>query len=176
MAPLPNNNTAVFYLDYSCEGKPHTLQIRYGTGSSALEAAGVADAFLSALGTNMYVMTIQGARVRDAGANVTYPVDWDGDNTYGSSTVGAYATAQYVNFVGRSIDGRRCRIAVFGWKGIVDDSDKNFRFPVSTDWVTAGLAALEALPFCPVSISGEVVNWQQYANTGINAYWRNHIR
>lgn len=176
MAPLPSNNTGVFYLDYTTEGQDHTMQIRFGTGSSALEAAGVADAFLAALGTNMYAMTINGARVRDAGASVSYPVTWDGDAVYGSGTEGLYATAQYVDFVGRSIDGRRARIAVFGWKGIVDTTDDNFRFSSSTGWVAAALAALEALPFCPVSISGEVVNWQQYANTGINAYWRNHIR
>lgn len=176
MAPLPSNNTGVFYLDYTTEGQDHTLQIRFGTGSSALEAAGVADAFLTALGTNIYVWTINGARVRDVGTNVSYPVTWDGDTTYGSGTEGAYATAQYGDFVGRSIDGRRCRIAVFGLKGIVDSTDDNFRFASSTAYVAAALAALEALPECPVSISGEPVNWQQYMNTGINAYWRNHIR
>lgn len=176
MAPLPSNSTGVFFLDYTTEGRQHTLQIRFGTGSSALEAAGVAEAFLTALGTNMYVMTVDGARVRDAGGSVTYPVTWGGPATFGSGTEGLYATAQYVNFVGRSIGGRRCRLAVFGWKGIVDTGDDNFRFSSAVGWVAAALAALEALPECPVSVDGDVVNWQQYANTGINAYWRNHIR
>lgn len=176
MAPLPSNNTGVFYLDYTTEGEDHTLQVRFGTGSSALEAASVVNGFLSAVEAQLYTLTVRGARVRDLGANVTYPVDWDGDDVYGSGSTGHYTSAFYMDFVGRSIDGRRCRVAVFGCKSLADSSGSDYRFSSATDWVAAGLAALEALPFCPVSISGEVVNWQQYANVGVNAYWRNHIR
>jgi len=27
-----------------------------------------------------------------------------------------------------------------------------------------------------VAIDGDVVNWHQYSNIGVNAYWRNQIR
>jgi len=176
MAPLPHNNTGIFYLDYSVAGFDHTLQVRFGTGSSALEAAGMTDAFLAALTTNIYLLTVIGARVQDIGTNVSYPVDWDGDDTYGSDAGLAYTSAFYYDFVGRSLDGRRARIAVFGAKSAADSLDANYRYGTATSWVVGALAALEALPACPVSISGEVVNWKQYANGGVNAYWRNHIR
>lgn len=176
MAPLPHNNTGIFYLDYSAEGFDHTMEIRFGASSSALEAAGVADAFLSAVSGQLFLHTIIGARVQDIGTNVSYPVEWDGDATYGSGTEGAYATAIYMSFVGRSLDGRRCRIYLLGAKNVADPGDHNYRYDTTASWVAGGLAALEALPACPVSISGDVVNWKQYANVGINAYWRNKIR
>jgi hypothetical protein len=176
MAPLPSNTTGVFYLDYHVEGEDHTLQIRFGEASSALEAASVADAFLAAVEDNLFLLTVLGARVRDAGGSVSYPVDWDGANTYGAGTTGHYASGIYMDFVGRSIDGRRCRISVFGAQNPVDSTGKDYRFTTDTAWVSGGLAALESLANCPVSISGEPVNWQQYANVGINAYWRNKIR
>lgn len=176
MAPLPNNNTAVYYLDYDVEGHGHTIQARFSETGSVNDAAAMLDAFLTAFGTNLYLINILGARVRDAGGNVSYPVTWDGDATYGSGTEGQYATAQYGDFVGRSIDGRRCRIAVFGVKGIVDTAGDDFRFPSSVGYVGAALAVLEASGDTPCSISGLPVNWHQYMNSGINAYWRNHIR
>lgn len=176
MAPLPSNNTAVYFLDYEVESHQHTIQARFGSGGSVNDAAAFLDAFLTAFGTNIYLLTIIGARVRDVGSDVTYPVTWDGAATYGSSTEGEYASAQYIDFIGRSIDGRRCRIAVFGVKGIVDTGQKDFRLASGVAYVGAALAVLEASSDVPVSISGEPVNWHQYANTGINAYWRNHIR
>lgn len=176
MAPLPSNSTGVFYLDYSVGGHDHTMQIRFGSASSALEAAGVADAFLAAVSSQLFLITIIGARVRDAGTNVSYPVEWDGELTYGTGADGEYTSALYMDFVGRSLDGRRCRIAVFGSKAGVDPADKNYRWDVTNSWVAGGLAALEALPNCPVTISDAPVNFKQYANTGVNAYWRNHIR
>lgn len=176
MAPLPSNNTGVFYLDYSVSQEDHTLQIRFGPGSSALEAQSVAQAFLTALEPVMYVNTIIGARVRDVGTNVTYPVPWTGDAVYGSGAGPHYTSGLYLDFVGRSIDGRRCRVALFGVNVVADGGDNNYRFDSSTTWVTAALAALESLPETPCSISGLPVNWQQYANCGVNAYWRNHIR
>jgi len=176
MAPLPSNNTAVYYLDYETEGHIHTIQARYGSGGSANDAAAMLDAFLTALGTNIYLYNIQGARVRDAGGSVTYPVTWDGASTYGSGTEGEYASAQYGDFIGRSIGGRRCRIAIFGVKGIVDTSGDDFRFPDTVGYVGAALAVLRASSDTPVAIDGDPVNWHDYMNSGINAYWRNHIR
>lgn len=176
MAPLPHNNTGIFYLDYSTEGHDHVMEVRFGTGSSALEAAGFADAFLSAVSSQLFLHTIIGARVQDIGTNVSYPVEWDGDATYGAGTEGEYATAIYMSFVGRSLDGRRARIYLFGAKNVADPGDHNYRYSTAASWVTGGLAALQALPECPVSISGEPVAWKQYSNVGINAYWRNQIR
>lgn len=176
MAPLPNNSTGVLYVDYTTEGEEHTLQLRFGDPGSFNDAMDVAVALFAAMDSFLYSISSIACRVRDAGGNVTYPVSWTGDEAYGSSTEGHYATAQYADFVGRSIDGRRCRVAFFGVKGIVDTTGKDFRFPSSTTWVGDVLAALRAGDTSPVSISGLVVNWYDYADTGINAYWRNRIR
>ncbi len=176
MAPLPPNNTAVYFLDYSVASHNHTVQCRFGSGGSVGDAGAFMDAFLTAFGTELYLITVIGARVRDQGSDVTYPVTWDGAATYGSDVGPEYASAQFADFIGRSIDGRRARIEMFGLKNIIDGSNNDFRKSSAVTWVGAVLAVLGASSDVPVSISGEPVNWHDYVNTGINAYWRNHIR
>ncbi len=135
------------------------------------------DAFLTALSPSLQQITIIGARVRDLGGSVTYPVTWDGDATYGGGAGDHVNSAMYLDFVGRSIGGRRARIAMFGATGPFDGASDDYRLTAAEDLsVAAALAVLEALAACPVAIDGDVVNWHQYANLGVNAYWRNHIR
>jgi len=175
MAPLPHNNTAIFYLDYQTCGHDHTMEVRFGSGSSAGEAAAMIDAFLIALDDYIRVWTVIGARVQDIGTNVSYPVTWDGEDTYGSGAGTEDESAQYLSYVGRSIDGRRYRQFAFG--SAVDHSSGKYRVQAGVDAkVAAALAVLEAAAECPVSISGQAINFQQYANCGQNSYWERQIR
>jgi len=177
MAPLPSNNTGVLYVDYTTCGEQHTLQFRFNTSASFNDSMALADGFLTALTGGLNLVTIDGARVRDAGTNVTYPVTWTGAATYGTTTGPHNESAYYYDFVGRSIDGRRCRVAVFGAGGDHDAADNDYRISASSSTaVAAAIAALESDGNAACSISGNAVNWQQYCNTGVNAYWRNHIR
>lgn len=177
MAPLPGNNTAVLYVDYSTCGHDHTLQCRYDDTASAGDAMALVDAFLTALDPGLTQTDIIGARVRDQGGSVTYPVTWTGAAQYGGTAGPAYKSAAYLDFVGRSIDGRRARIAVFGPGDFFDATNEDYRFTTADSAViAAAVAVLEGGIGTPCSISGEAVNWHQYANTGVNAYWRNHIR
>lgn len=177
MAPLPVNSTATLFVDYQTCGEGHTLQIRFGVGGSAGDAMTVADALLTALSGELRLITIQGARVRDLGGSVTYPVTWTGAATYGSGAGLHFETAYYMDFVGRSLDGRKCRVSVFGHAAPADLTGDDFRmFASDSSAVANALTALEADPNTPVSISGDTVNWHQYADIGTNAYWRNRIR
>lgn len=177
MAKLPSNSTAVVYLDYSVDGENHTLQMRRNETASNDDVMAVMDAFLLAISTQVDQITIIGARARDAGGIVTYPLTWPGDPAYGSGTGFHYQSANYADFVGRSIGGRRARVAVFGWKVQADVTNEDYRLTATENAsVAAALAVLEAGSGTPVAIDGDPVNWQQYANLGVNAYWRNHIR
>ena len=176
MAPLPTNNTAVLFVDYSTCLENHTVQMRYASDSSASEAMTALDAFLTGLDVTLNEVTILGARVRDEGSNVTYPVTWTGDATYGASAGTHEKSAWFIDFVGRSIDGRRCRIEMFGAVAAFDGTQHDYRIETDNTTVAAALAALEANGSAPCSISGLAVNWHQYANLGVNAYWRNRIR
>lgn len=177
MAPLPSNNTAVVYLDYNTCGEDHTLQMRHDGTASNDDTMAVMDAFLLALSPGLNLVTIIGARARDAGGAVTYPLTWPGDPTYGSGAGPHYESANFLDFIGRSIGGRRCRVSVFGWSVQADAGGEDYRLSASESTaVAAALAVLEAGSGTPVSIDGDPVNWHQYANMGVNAYWRNHIR
>jgi len=177
MAPLPSNTTAVLYVDYDTCSEGHTLQVRFGTTSSVSEAMDFVDALLTAMASVMFLHTITGARVRDLGGSVTYPVTWTGATTYGTGAGVHNASAYYMDFIGRSIGGRRCRIAVFGVGFASDDTNDDFRITAGESALVQNcLDALEAGAAVPVAIDGDPVSWHQYANIGTNAYWRNHIR
>lgn len=134
------------------------------------------DNVLTAAGTSLFLITIDGARVRDAGSNVTYPVTWTGAATYGSGAGIVGKTAWYIHFVGRGIGGRRNRITFFGNTVIVDPADDNYRISTANATVAAMIAALEADPNTPCTIDGDTTNWHQYANLGANAYWTKKVR
>jgi len=177
MAPLPSNSTAVLFVDYSGCGEDHTLQVRYGSGSSANDAMTLLDAVWSAMSPRLRLVTISGARVRDISTNVTYPVTWTGASTYGSGAGVHFEAAYYADFVGRSIDGRRCRLAFFCAAAPADVTNDDFRVTAAENAdVSDAIDALNAGSDVPVSISGQAVNWQLYANIGTNAYWRNRLR
>jgi len=177
MAPLPSNTTAVLFVDYTVCGEGHTLQLRYGTGATFSTAMTVVDNLLTAMASLLRLITITGARVRDLGSNVTYPVTWSGSATYGSGAGTHNESAYYFDFIGRSVDGRRVRIAIFGAVSDYDGTNNDFRLNTAESTPVANaFAALTGGSDVPVSISGLVVSWHTYANMGANAYWRNRIR
>lgn len=175
MAPLPHNNTAIFYLDYVTCGHPHTAEVRIGAAGSLIEAGSMMDAFLTALGDYIRTLTVVGARGQDAGTNVSYPVVWDGAGTYGSGPGSEDESAQFISFVGRSLGGRRYRQYVYGCA--IDHSVGKYRIQAGADTtVAAALAVLEALPNTPCAIDGDPVNFKQYANLGQSGYWTRQLR
>lgn len=177
MAALPSNNTGVFYLDYSAGGEDHTLQIRFGDASSPGEAMTVAHNLLTALDAGLTLLTVRGARVRDQGSNVSYAVTWTGDASYGGSAGAHEKAAYYIDFVGRSLGGRRVRIAVFGMGDAFDATNHDYRYTAAESEIVANaIEQLEAGSAVPVAVDGDVAAWHQYANVGVNAYWRNRIR
>ena len=175
MAPLPSNNTAVYFLDYTVCGENHTLQARAGDLVGAPEASVALDQFLSAINDEIFEITILRMRYRPQGSSVTSPVTWDGGATYGSGA-GVHAdSAQYGDFIGRSAGGRRVRLAVFGWKGTIEGDD--FRVTGAEDSLIAdAVALLNGTDDFFLAIDATVPTWYAYANTGDNAYWRNRIR
>lgn len=177
MAPLPVNSTARFFLDYETSGHPHTLMVRFGTGSSPGDAMTLVHNFLDALSPLIFLLTVQGARVSNISSGVSFPVTWTGDPTYGSGVGDSTNTAWYLDFVGRGIGGRRARLAVFGSTNVRDGANDDYRISTSDSAaVLAAVQALEAGSDVPVTIDADAVNWHQYANVGMNAYWRNRLR
>lgn len=175
MAPLPSNNTACLFVDYSVGGEDHTMLVRIGAGSTVADAMLALSDFLTTLVATIFTITITGARQRAVDAIVTTPVTWIGDATYGTGTATHAQSAWYINFVGRSPQGRKVRLAVFGAVNIVDLAENDYRLP-ATGAVEDAIAVLQAADTVIVAIDGNGPIWYPYANLGVNAYWRNRIR
>lgn len=175
MAPLPSNNTGVVFLDYGIGGENHTMQMRYGDSSSSVDIMGIMDEFLTALGTGIYEITILGARHRAKDADITLPVTWTGEATYGEDTADHANSAWYLDFIGRSVAGRRARVSLFGSKSFEDNINHDYRLDLAGGTLDAW-TVLDSAADMLCAIDGEAIVWYTYLNVGVNAYWRNKIR
>jgi len=177
MAPLPSNNTGVLFVDYSTCGENHTAQLRFNSPGTYLDCMIILDAMWTAMVAFLYQVDIIGARVRLGNTNVSNPVTWTGDAQYGGDPGPHYATAQYVDFVGRSSGGRRVRVEFFGAQAYFDGGGDDYRFQAADfPFVVTCLNALTSDPGNAIAIDGLEPSWHQYGNGGVNAYWRNRVR
>jgi hypothetical protein len=175
MAPLPPHSTARLYIDYETCGFNHTQLVRAGTGVTPAEAVTEAAVIWGECSPLLHLVTITGARWSDALSDVSNPVAWTGDASYGGGAGVAYETAKYYDFVGRSVAGRRVRLSFFG--AVALEIGDNYRASVAENADVANvLAALGLAEGVFVAIDGFQPLWHQYADMGVNAYWRNKIR
>jgi hypothetical protein len=176
MAPLPPENTARFWVDYSDGNHPHTLLLRYSpsAGLSAIQA--VAAEFLAALSTDLYLLTITGARAAASGSVVSVPEAWGGDATYGSAAQPPASAPLQLCFVGRTTFGRIAKWFMYGFKGVVPDSYRFF--PGDDSVLDAAVTILRnaALTGKLLAIDGELPSVYPYVNIQFNSYWETQAR
>jgi hypothetical protein len=175
MAPLNVDNTARLWVDYTVCTVQHSLLCRFGTSSNVAAAMTAVDAVLTAIGSSIYEYTIDGARVAAINSTIALPVAWTGASTYGSGAGALIQTGQYLDFVGRSNDGRRSRVTLFG--STSQTSNGNFRVSAGESAnVDAVIAVLQGLAAEFVSIGDILPVWHTYANQGLNSYWQRQNR
>lgn len=175
MAPISPDATARYWLDYSVAGQVHSQQMRV-IGSAGSAAANAAfDAVWSQMDSQLLECTIIGMRHAAVGSNITNPVAWTGPASYGSGPGDPYQSAYYYDWVGRGVTGRKVRVSFFGT--LLSQFGGDYRLVSGESAIVAlVLDAFVADPECWVDISGNVPVWHNYADTGVNAYWRNKIR
>jgi hypothetical protein len=175
MTPLPPYSTARLWVDYEVGSYNHTLQIRYKAPNTPDDVITAFNECITAVGDLFYASTFVGARQADEGSNVSNPVAGSWPVGWGSGSAPRYASGCFADFVGRSFDGRRARAALFGAHVIAEGGDYRMSSAESTA-VAAGVSSLNAAEGVWLSINGFQPIWKNYANLGVNAYWRNHIR
>jgi len=175
MPSIDPTNTAVYFLDYTTCGEQHTMQMRCEPTTTDSDASGTIGAFLTAISSNLYELTVYALRFRQAGSHTSLPAVWSGAATYGSGA-GAHAfTANYIDFVGRDTDGVRVRVEVFGATNVTLGGDYRISGSESTI-IGDAIAELTSDANMFWTVAGNVPVWNNYANIGVNAYWRNKIR
>lgn len=175
MAPLPDNNTAVLFMDYTSGGQKHTAEVRLPSGAtsgSATVAAGVMAIVMKAL--LFPGDSITGARFRQAASSVSFPLTF-------SAVVGTQAGTpdddnkpNFVSWTGRSTDGRRVRFTVF--TRAVQPVLQGWRDTTPSAGEAAVLAALMDNDVDARTISGAAPIWNSYVNYGANAYYQRKAR
>jgi hypothetical protein len=175
MAPLPPNSTQRYFFDYATCGFDHTLVMRAIGDRDDEAAVEFLVSILDAIHDLIFEYTVLGWRYQADTSDVSVDLAWTGAATYGGSAGVAYQTAQYIDFVGRSADGRRVRAAFFGTTFAEQGNDYRVS-PAEQPAVGDVVGLLDASTNYFNTISGELANWKNYANTGVNAYWRNKVR
>lgn len=169
---LPPTSTERWFYDYVANDVQHTLIMRTSDEREASAATEALDAFLTSIAGNLSEITTVGLRVARIGSNITLPQDTTGlASTYGSTPGSAINVPLQVTFTGRSTDGHKARVGIFGW---LSQTDASWRISRAEDAdVASGLDSLAGLSTGGffTSISGHAVLWNQYANIGYNDHW-----
>lgn len=179
MAPLPENNTGRYFVDYAFRNQGRSLQLRYGVGTAVESLPFHAGVFLSALAPLMDdSWVIQGARIQSAGSPFSVPTVPPTLSVGPSGgTIAPANYPQFTTFVGRgTISGRRVRVFVYG---LILGNDGSYRISAPTGALAAARNALIAAlgeDNVGVTIGGDAPTWYNYVNQGFNSYWEREAR
>lgn len=177
MAPLPENNTPRFWLDYNDGENDHSLMVRYvASGATLADVMDNLDAVLVEMEPMLYAITITGARASASGSNFSLPVTWTGAAEYGADPMPTLLAPRETRWVGRSQLGRKVSWSFYGCKYTSPDS---YRLTVGDlaavgDVIAAIEAAITADVFVAIDLTAPAV--YPYANVNFNSYWERQAR
>lgn len=175
MTAIDPTNSARYFLDYTVSGHDHTLEMRTDGTVDDSDAIAVLTDFLTVHHDFIYELNVIGFRFAQAGHHNSNDVAWTGSTVYGDSDGPEYTTAWYYDYVGRDSDGIRVRVALFGANQV--QMGDNYRItPVEAAFVGLALASLTQDAQMFWTVNQQIPVWKQYANCGVNAYWRNKVR
>lgn len=176
MAPLPQNNTGRYWVEYSVSGVVHELMVRYAAAVPLATTRSYINQFLQAIGPEMFATSVLSVRYSPPGTLVSIPDLWSGADTWGVDPNPPNRTPVQIRFEGRSAGGRRVSWGLYGWDGTIPDA---FRFPIvaESNYDAAWQAILEARnDGVFVAIDGDPPGLKNYVNVNYNSYWERQQR
>ena len=171
MAPLPEENTKRYWGLYTAAGDPHQVLMRVANTVTDAEAvAEMEDFFMQLqpdLGTDVVFV---GMEVAALGSNVRNPVAISGPITgTGGGTIAGVQQPRSWTIKGRSVDGRRTGVTIFG---VFANTPSNWKQEPIT---TAGLSDARDVLAAPgnfwLSISGLKPTWYDRVTVTYNDHW-----
>lgn len=174
MAPLPHNNTAIYYMDYTVSGIQHTAEARFDGALSPVSFGSTMNAFLNTIDSLLFLLSVDVVRVQFEGQNHSSPVITGIEgNTYGSGAPTGAARPNFLRFVGRSSGGRRVSMDLY----VCNTGDSNFRITNSENAdVASAVAILNGESAVFLAIDGIAPTWYAYVNVKQNSYWVRRLR
>lgn len=172
LTPLPEYNTERWWLEYSDQGAAHKMLMRTDGPRDASEVAEAFATFMAAIVDGVNVLTITGLTHAAEGSNITNPESTTGlAGSYGTASGDPINIPLEMTFPGRSRDGRKTYVSLYGWAA---QTDETWRYlATESSIVLDGITALNGLSAGGlfVSISGQRVFRNAYANVSFNDYW-----
>jgi len=169
MAPLPVDTTARLKVTYNVGGFTHQFMVRLSLEYVLATAEGDIADWLGTQTSLFWASTITKVELAEQGSNLFFPyasglstVTWgSGANSIGNNPL-------QLNYVGRSAGGRRCRVGLFGYKGVFSEWKLT---QAENTAVLNGVSALNTATDAFVAIDGLPPTWYPYADIGVNDYW-----
>jgi hypothetical protein len=177
MAPLPTNGTPRVWVEYNDGQNDHKLMVRYAaSGPSVEEVLLMIASIWGALDPNWFAVTILGARAASSGSDISFPVPWPGDPSYGTGAMPANRAPLELRFLGRDDSGRKVSWSFYGGDFVVPDT---FRFPYSVggsvaDVIDSIAAATASFAFFTINLQAPQI--YQFADVNYNSYWERQSR
>jgi hypothetical protein len=176
MAPLPQNSTPRFWLDYTDGSFQHSVMFRYAASAGLPAIMDVVQQFMADMAPSCCLLTVVDARASASGSNISLPVAWTGDATFGTGAQVNVNRPIEVRFEGRGPTGRRANWSLYGWDAGVPGA---FRIPfdaaasIGDSIQTLGAAATAGTL---LGIDGFPPVIYPYANIQYNSYWETKCR
>jgi hypothetical protein len=149
--------------------------IRYKDPATPADVIAAFNDLITACGALFITSAFVGGRHAADGSNVSVPLAGAWPTTWGSGSALDFHNGMYYDFVGRSLDGRKCRLALFGAQAVEVGGDYRTTTGESS-LINDAVDVLNGTPNIFISINKFQPVWAPYANMGTNAYWRNKIR
>jgi hypothetical protein len=175
VAPLPQSNTERWWAVYVNNGTTHRLGIRTADGVINTQASTVFSTLFANLAPIMTATLITGLERALKGSNVRLPFVYTGAQPAGTGTnIDNDQRARAISFTGRSNDGRKSKLFVFGMDAF---SEGDYRVDISESAeIDAQVDHLNGANGVFLSISGLQPVWHAYANVGYNDHWIKEYR
>jgi len=175
MAALPQSNTERWWCIYTTNNTTHRVMCRTLDGTTATQMASVFGPFFTQMATHRTSTTILGLERALKNSNVRIPFAYSGSPPGGTgSDTDNDGRARVFSFVGRSLDGRRTKIFMFGANATPEgdyrlDTSESAALTTQVNWLNAAVGVF-------LSISGQQPIWKAYANIGYNDHWIKEYR
>jgi hypothetical protein len=175
MAPLADNLTDRYKLDYEGDFGRHVTLFRFAPGTDPGTARQEITDFINAIrGLYHTSHVFNTLDFSAAGSRLFFPAAWTLIAGSGTVLPGAEFFPRYISFIGRTSLGRRVRLTLFG-ANVGTTLDYRITGNESAP-VAAGWNQLQAVTTVQVGIDGAPITWYSFANVGFNAYYQRKQR
>lgn len=173
MAPLPPDSTDRYFFTYHVNGHDHTMQMRVADVVTDAEASASFSDLVNAMAGSLYASLFVRLERSFAGSNVRVPATYSGDTEWGTGESIANNPSAF-SFTGKSSDGRRFAVQLFGRNLAPEDDWRTSA--VDSSSVSDALEILNNDTNMWRTISGLSPILNAYANQSMNAYWQRQAR